>query len=121
MRVLLPRTGERRWAGSAEASAQAGWERGCACVGINQRVYEGACAHVAPNTSKRTAVLMQHPHAARPSDTRNALPQGPLRVELSTLPRVWFGMSRQHHLQCAGPREEPYTCHKLGQDQAFLS
>lgn len=49
----------------------------CVSVRVYEHAYEGARAHVAPNTSKCTAVLMQRPHAARPSNTANALLQGP--------------------------------------------
>lgn len=63
----------------------------CMCGYIPACVQGCMCAR-GTHTSKRTAVLMQRLHAARPSNTRNALPQGPLTVELSALPRVWFGM-----------------------------
>ena len=88
--------------------------------------YTSACTRVRVHTWHPThpnarQCLMQHPHAARPSHTVNAIPQGPLTGEISALPCVWFGTPWQHRLRRAGPREKPYTCHELGQDQAFLS
>ena len=80
----VPRMGGRYLPGSATPLAQGGWEPLCVCV--YEHVYEGARAHTAPNTPKCTAALMQHPHAAHPSHTMDALPQAPRQMNSPLCP-----------------------------------